>query len=77
MQQKIPGPLEVMAYFFRMGLEHKHADAFLLYYGKHNWQIANGKKVKNWKILAYNWVRSFSKSKPVRNIPMRPCFKGR
>lgn len=69
-KKKVPSQLEVTHYFFRMGLQVKHADAFYLYYQSVNWQLTPDKPVKNWKSLAYNWVCSFQKAKPIRRQPI-------
>lgn len=65
-EKSIPSQLQVTHYFFKMGLEVKHAEAFFHYYGLLNWQISPGRPVKNWKSLAFNWVCSFQKAKPIR-----------
>jgi hypothetical protein len=62
-----PNQREVHVYFVRLGLEEKHSDAFFYYYSMKNWALEGGQRVKNWKVLAFNWVRSFSKAKPIRN----------
>ncbi len=66
LKMKIPDKTEVILYFFRMGLQIKHADAFFLYYQSQKWQIAPGRWVKNWKSLAFNWVCSFKKGRPLK-----------
>ncbi len=63
-----PAHLDVLKYFFRMGLEEKHADAFYYYYSLQHWEVKPGHPVKNWKSLAFNWVCSFSKAKPILKI---------
>lgn len=63
---KIPERVETIPYFFRLGLQVKHADAFLLYYRHLDWTLETGQPIKNWKSLAFNWVYSFQKAKPFR-----------
>lgn len=70
-KQKMPSELEVAHYFFKMGLEVKHADAFLGYYRALSWQIMQGRPIRNWKSLAFHWVRSFKKAKPLTGKSIR------
>lgn len=69
--KKKPSKIEVTYYFFQMGLQVKHANAFYLYYHSLNWHFAPGIPVKNWKSLAFNWVRSFRKAKPITEKSIR------
>lgn len=62
----IPDRINVTHYFFRMGLKIKHADAFWFYYQHLNWQLKPGQPVRNWKSLAFNWVCSFGKARPLK-----------
>lgn len=55
----------VVVYFTRLGLQPIHAECFYLYYQKKNWHLLNDSPVKNWKVLAYNWVMSFGKARPL------------
>ncbi|TXJ24888.1 MAG: hypothetical protein E6Q24_15180 [Chitinophagaceae bacterium] len=63
----IPALTDVVFYFFRMGLGIQHAEAFFYYQELKKWNV-KGRSVKNWKSLAFNWVCSFRKAKPLRNI---------
>lgn len=69
-EKKIPSQLEVTHYFFRMGLQVKHANAFYLFYQHENWLLSQGKPVKNWKAVAFKWVCSFEKATPIRKQPI-------
>ncbi|MDQ0110269.1 hypothetical protein SAMN05660909_02178 [Chitinophaga terrae (ex Kim and Jung 2007)] len=60
-----PDLTSVTVYFTILGLRPMYAEAFYLYYTSHNWMLENKAPVKNWKVLAYNWVASFSKGKPL------------
>ncbi|PUZ28619.1 hypothetical protein DCC81_03810 [Chitinophaga parva] len=66
-----PTQMEVVKYFLRLGLEQKHADAFFYYYSLVKWEIHPGQHVRNWKVLAYNWVKSFSVAAPVQRRSIR------
>lgn len=64
-----PDLVQVTIYFIQMGLLPKHAEAFFLYYSKLQWKTEKG-PVKNWKVLAYNYVASFAKAKPITKRPL-------
>lgn len=63
---KVPDQVEVCMYFVLLGLGKKHADAFYYYYNINDWKTEDGQPAKNWKVLAFNWVLSFAKAKPIR-----------
>jgi len=65
-QRQGPTQMEVVKYFIRLGLEQKHADAFFYYYSLVKWEIQPGRYVQNWKVLAYNWVKSFAAAAPIQ-----------
>jgi len=57
-----PSRFEVQIYFVQLGLSDKHSDAFYYYYSLKKWTLDRDKSVKNWKVLAVNWICSFSKA---------------
>ncbi|MGF6848287.1 hypothetical protein QFZ51_003522 [Chitinophaga sp. W3I9] len=60
-----PDLTSVTVYFIILGLRPMHAEAFYLYYTSRSWMLGNKIPIKNWKVLAYNWVASFRKAKPL------------
>ncbi|WP_298709766.1 hypothetical protein [uncultured Chitinophaga sp.] len=72
-QQSPPDLTTVTVYFVIMGLAPLHAECFFLYYQKRNWTLRDRKPVRNWKVLAFNWVRSFEKARPLMKRSIR-CY---
>lgn len=70
-QSHTPTHMEVVIYFTQLGLEQRHADAFFYYYSLVKWEYSPGRFVKNWKVLALNWVKSFSAAAPLQKMPIR------
>lgn len=66
-----PDLMEVIVYFVIMGLSANHAECFYLFYEKRKWRLADNLPVKNWKVLAFNWVLSFAKARPLKKVSIR------
>ena len=63
---KPPGKSDVYIYFRLLDLSEKHSDAFYFYGESKGWRTNKGQLVKNWKVLAYNWILSFQSSIPFK-----------
>jgi len=56
---------EVKVYFIQRGIPEKEAEDFFLFYEKKQWTSKNGNFFKSWKNIAYKWIGTVLRNKPV------------
>ena len=55
----------VQIYFDQKGLSIKEAEAFYYYQNAHGWKTEAGTPIKNWKVVASNWIWDMRRSREV------------
>ncbi|WP_168737428.1 hypothetical protein [Chitinophaga eiseniae] len=59
---------QVRYYFLKLDLDIQHADAFYWYHSISKWKLGSGKEMRNWKVAAVNWIVSFRKAIPLKEM---------
>lgn len=55
--KSIPPPLHfVKIYFDQKGRKQTEANAFIEFYSTNKWTAPRGKKIRDWKAAANNWI---------------------
>ena len=55
---------EVKIYFSQKGVSEKEAETFFLFYELKAWTNRNGNYLKNWRQMAYHWIRGVLVNNP-------------
>jgi hypothetical protein len=55
---------EVKAYFSQKGMSDLEAEHFFLFYEKKQWKSKNGNSFKNWKNIAWSWIKVVLNTQP-------------
>ncbi|MCJ8208078.1 hypothetical protein MUY27_00065 [Mucilaginibacter sp. RS28] len=53
----------VQIYFDQKGMSAKEAEAFYHYQHAHGWKTDSGTPIKNWKVVAANWIWDIQRSR--------------